>query len=212
MLRGFLAYCLVGAAHDAFQLAIDLAFGPEEALQVLHPFKVADGDATGVRQDIWHNGQAAIIEDVIGFGCGGAVGGFDNQAALDPGGIPRGQLILQGGGDQHVTGEFEQLSIGDQLGIRKASQRAVFFGVAQRTMHIDAIGVVHTSRDVADRDNFAFQFIVQQARRDAANVTEALNDDRTLFRDHAEVFHRFARNDEYAARGCLETAFTAANG
>ncbi len=29
LLRGFLAYCFVGAAHDAFQLAIDLAFGPE---------------------------------------------------------------------------------------------------------------------------------------------------------------------------------------
>src|SRR5260370_37013291 len=65
---------LVGARHDALQLAVDLLFGPEEALQVLYPFKVADGHTSGVGEDIRDDGCTAIAEGVIGIKPSGTVG------------------------------------------------------------------------------------------------------------------------------------------
>src|SRR5581483_12166907 len=38
--------------HDLFQAAVDQLLIPEEALPVLHPFKVRHRDAAGVREDI----------------------------------------------------------------------------------------------------------------------------------------------------------------
>ena len=117
LLLRLIAYCLVGAFHDVFQLAVDLLLGPEEALKVLHPFKVADGHASGVGEDVGNNGCAAIIEDAIGLWCGGAVGSLDNQVGFDAAGVPAGQLVFQRGGNQHVAGEFEQFGVGDLLGV-----------------------------------------------------------------------------------------------
>src|SRR5579884_1097544 len=58
---------LKGPIHDDLQLLGDLFHTPEEALQVLHPFKVADGDTTGIGQDIRNDHDALFKENPVGI-------------------------------------------------------------------------------------------------------------------------------------------------
>ena len=43
------------AVKDLVQPGTDLGFGPEELLQVLDPFEIADDHAPGVAQDVRHH-------------------------------------------------------------------------------------------------------------------------------------------------------------
>ena len=96
------------ADHDVLEAVVDLVLRPEEVLQVLHPLEVADGHATGVREDVGDDGDAAFLEDRVGLGGSGAVGCLDDEAGLDAVGVGMGQLAFQGGGDKDVTGHLKQ--------------------------------------------------------------------------------------------------------
>jgi hypothetical protein len=71
------------ADHDLVQAHVDLVFGPEEAAEVLHPFEVAHRHAAGVADHVGHHQHAALGQDVVGAGHGGAVGAFQHQLGLD---------------------------------------------------------------------------------------------------------------------------------
>ena len=65
-----------------FKLLVDHRFLPEVALAVLHPLEVGGGDAAGVGQNVGHDEDVLVGEDVVGGGGGGAVGAFDQDLGL----------------------------------------------------------------------------------------------------------------------------------
>src|SRR5262249_45023281 len=54
-------------AHLVGEFAPDLVAVPEQAAEVLHPLEVRDSDAAGVREDVRHDGDAALAEDLVGL-------------------------------------------------------------------------------------------------------------------------------------------------
>ena len=120
----------IGAFHNGLQAVIDLILGPEETLQVLHPLEVAHRHATGIRQDIRHNRNAAIIEDTIRIWSSRSISRLNNQASPHPWCIPPRQLILQRRGYQRIAGKLQQFSIGDWFCFRQTFQCAMLFWVS----------------------------------------------------------------------------------
>src|SRR5262249_695438 len=99
--------------EDVFQYAEefvdDFGLAPEEALQVLHAFEVADDDAARVAEDVGNDEDfRTLVEDDVGFGRGGAVGGFGEDAALDFAGVGGGELPLQRRGNKNVAREHKE--------------------------------------------------------------------------------------------------------
>ncbi len=201
----------IGALHNALQAIVNLVLGPEEALQILHPFKVADGYTASVGQNIGNNSNTSVIKDVISFGIGRAIGGLNNQARFNARGIPASQLILQSGWDQYITGKFKQFRVSHQLGIRQALQRAMLFGVAQGAMNINAVGVIDAAIEIAQTDNFAVEFVVKETGRNAANVAEALDHHRAVCGVYALILQRLACDHHHTTGSGFHTPFAAAN-
>ena len=57
VLLGHVPHAGEGFFHDAHQAFIDFGFRPEEAGEVLHPFKVADRDSACIGNDVGHDKQ-----------------------------------------------------------------------------------------------------------------------------------------------------------
>ena len=69
--------------HDLVQLAVDHVLAPVVAVQVLDPLEVADGDATGVAQDVGDHEDAAAEQDLVRLRRRRAVGGLGDDLGLD---------------------------------------------------------------------------------------------------------------------------------
>ena len=67
--------------HDFLQALVDQLLVPEEALAVLHPLEVGDGDAAGVGQDIGDHEDFLLGENLVGERRGGTVGAFAEDLA-----------------------------------------------------------------------------------------------------------------------------------
>ena len=70
-------------SHDTYKPSIDFVFAPKEAGEVLHPLKITDCYAPSVSDHIGYDQNAAIMEDVIGFGCSRSVGALNDHTSLD---------------------------------------------------------------------------------------------------------------------------------
>ena len=98
-----------------FQLLVDDGFLPEVALAVLHPLKVAGGYAAGVGQNVGHDEDALLGQDLVGHGGGGAVGALHHDARLDLVGVAAGDHVLGGRGNQNLAIGDQQLFAGHGL-------------------------------------------------------------------------------------------------
>ncbi len=87
LLAGFLGYRAIRALHQCLQAFVDLVLGPEEALEILHPFKVTHRHTARVGQDIRDDSDTSLVEDFVGCGIGWAIGGLDNQLRFDARGV-----------------------------------------------------------------------------------------------------------------------------
>ena len=76
-------------AHLVGELAPDLVAVPEQAPEILHPLEVRDRDAAGVREDVRHDGDAALAEDLVGLDRRRPVRALDDQRRLDAVGVRR---------------------------------------------------------------------------------------------------------------------------
>src|SRR5579864_3400105 len=100
---GVLHHRLEGLAHDVLQLLVDHGLLPEVALAVLHPLEVRGGDAAGVGQNVGHNENALVGENVVCRRGGRSVGAINETAGLDLVSVAAGYLVLGGGRNQHVA-------------------------------------------------------------------------------------------------------------
>ncbi len=67
--------------HQLLELLIDLGLAPEKLLNVLNPFEVRDGHATGVAEHVGDNENVAVREDRVRLGRRGPVGRFCQHPA-----------------------------------------------------------------------------------------------------------------------------------
>ena len=89
--------------HSILQPLVDDIFAPEVAHPVLNPFKIRNCDTTGVRQDVGYNENTILMQHFICSGGGWPIGPFSEHFALDSMSILRGDLILSGRRDKHIT-------------------------------------------------------------------------------------------------------------
>ena len=81
----------------------------------MHPFKVGDGNPSGVGQNIRQVILAPVIEDVISRRSCRAIGSLSNNIRLDTVGISFGNLILQRCRYQNRALQFEQFLVGEAV-------------------------------------------------------------------------------------------------
>ena len=101
--------------HDLVEADVDLVLAPEEAREVLHPLEVADGHAAGVADDVGHDQDAALAEDVVGLGQRRAVGAFEDQLGLDPPRALGRDLAFERGRDEDVAVDVPERLVVDPL-------------------------------------------------------------------------------------------------
>src|SRR5690349_2972873 len=141
-------------AHDVLQLLVDHGLLPEVSLAVLHPFEVGGGDAAGVGQNVGHNENALVGENVVCRRGGRSVGAFDENAGLDLVGIAAGDLVLGGGGNQHVAVGQHQLGGIVLFRSREAVNHAVVLAIVPQRLDINALAVVEAAADFHDANDF----------------------------------------------------------
>src|SRR5262245_49904703 len=169
------------ALHQADQAVVHLLLAPEELLEALHPLEVGDRHAAGVREDVGHDGDAALAQDRVGVEPGRAVRALDDELRLDALRVLAGDLVLHRGGDQHVARQLEQRLVADRLRAGQALQLPVLGEVAIDFDEIDAARRVHAAAHVREPDQLRAVLHGDAGRR-AADLAEALH-------HHARALH-----------------------
>ena len=137
------------------ELGEDFVFCPREALEILNPLEVTDGDAAGIAEDVGDEKDvAALLDDGVGLGGGGTVGGFSEDAAFEFGGIVLGDHALEGGGDKGVALLKEEFIGVDGLCSEESFDAFVGGEVVVEGVVVDAFGIPDRSRDIADSGDF----------------------------------------------------------
>ena len=171
-----LLHVLEGLDQDLLLLLENLSFGPEELLEVLHPFEVRDGDSASAGKDVGDQEDALVPEDLVGFGGGGGAGALDDERGRYGGGGGAGQHGAHGRGDQDVAvlGPYGG-------GIKRLAARETRHGalvpprVGEEGGHVQALGPAHRP-GLAGHGHHPRTHPIQSLRRKAAHVAEALED------------------------------------
>ena len=167
--------------HNVVEALIDLVLGPEVAHAVLHPLEVAGGDAAGVGEDVGDDEDVLVGEDVVGDGGGGAVGAFAEDAAVEAVGVPAGDDVFGGRGDEDLAGAGDQLVLVGGLGSGEAVDGAGALAMFDEGGDVDAVGVEEAAVVLRDADDGVALF-GEVLGRVGADVAEALKDDAATLR------------------------------
>src|SRR5207302_1808100 len=137
---GIAHYFIEAVLHDVLQAFVDFAFAPKEALAILYPLEVADGDAASVAQNVGDNEYSLPLQNLVGRGGGGPVGTLAENARLNAMGVLAGDLVFDRGGEQDVN-RLEEDLLGSEL---DAVSGALGDGLVLRVHRIDPGGDVET--------------------------------------------------------------------
>ena len=166
-----------GAVEDVVFAPHHLLFLPEQLLQILHPFEVADHHAAGIAEDVRDHEDLvpALVQHQVGIRRGRAVGAFGQHPAL--------QVFRDLGVDhplhrrrhQHVARQHENLRGSKCSWLEKPAMLPCC-----RACRISARDI-EPARDRAarrcDRDRDHLEAIMMQLqRRIAADIAETLDD------------------------------------
>ena len=135
---GVAHHVVEAVAQDGLQLLVHNRFFPEVPLSVLHPLKVAGGHASGVGQNVRHNEDALLRQDLVGNSGGGPVGALYNNARLHLIRIAAGDHVLCRRGDQNLAIRHQQLLAGRGLSAAESKNRIIAILVLEQLMDIDA--------------------------------------------------------------------------
>ena len=114
------------------------------------------------------------LEDLVGVGPGGAVGGLDDDLGLDGPGHGGVEDPAERGGDQDVDGHGQQLLVGAGVAPLEADDLAVDGDVLVERGDVDPLGVDDGAVGVGDGEDLA-PLLVQEAGGVAADVAVALD-------------------------------------
>ena len=100
-----------GLAHDVLEPLVDLLLAPEEPGAILHPLEVGHGHPSGVREDVGHDEDPLLVEDLVGALRRRAVRALDDDLCADVAGVASPDLVLVRGGNEDVALELEISSL-----------------------------------------------------------------------------------------------------
>src|SRR5580704_12285108 len=191
-----------GVFHDVEKALVDFTFAPEEALAVLNPLEITDGDAARVAQNVGHGEDSFGVHNGIGLPRGGAVGAFAENARLDLMRVLLGDLIFDGSGN----GDFARLK--ENVARRHFGSAAgkILERFFLRVDPVDDLGNVKTSfvieaaADIGETDDLVAR-LLHELRGERAHVAEALDDNAAAFFFYAEFGERFVAANHHAASG-----------
>ncbi len=138
---GVADHVVEAVAQDGLQLLVDDGFFPEIALAVLYPLEVAGGDAAGVGQNVGHDEDALVGQDLVGNGGGGSVCAFHDDASLDLVRVAAGNHVLGGRRNEDVAVGDDQLFAGHGLRAAESKDGSVAILVFDQLVDIDAVWI-----------------------------------------------------------------------
>ena len=128
---------------------------------------------------------------------------LDDDGGLDPVGVALVNDALDGGGDEHVAVEFEQVGVGYVIRAGESDDAGSFLQVLDDLWDVEAAWVVDAALDAADGDDPATH-LVGDPRDPATDLSESLNHDASAIHGKTHVFSRLAHDvDGATARGCV---------
>ncbi len=116
-----------GGRHLGVQSLMDQIQRPVEIVSVLDLLKVANCDAAGVAQEVGYDIGALFVQNLVGFRSGRTVGQLSTDFGFDIGRVGLSDYILQRRREEHHDVQFQQLFIGDGLGVGHVNHGAVLF-------------------------------------------------------------------------------------
>src|ERR1700693_1426925 len=150
-----------GTVHDVEEPLVDFTFAPEEALAVLNPFEVADGDAAGIAENIGHGENALGIDDGVGLPGGGAICAFAKDFGLDLMSVLFGDLIFDGGGNDDIA-RLEQNVASAHLGATTGKFLERFLlsvDPVDDFGNVETLFVVETTTNIGETDDAVTGFL-----------------------------------------------------
>src|SRR5512140_735988 len=92
-----------GSDQDILQSLLNVRGLPEKPLHILYPLEVGYDHTTGVGQDIRDDKDTLVLQDTIGLHGRRTVCSFGENSAAQLRGIAFGDLLGEGGGNQHAA-------------------------------------------------------------------------------------------------------------
>src|SRR5207248_822123 len=134
--------------HLVGKLDANLLAVPEQPAEILHPLEVGHGHATGVREDVRHDGNAAVGENRIRLERRRAIRSLDHELRVHAARVLAGDLVLASRDDEHVTWELEQPVVRDPLATVVARERTVLGRVGVQLRNVEPVRRVQAAGDV----------------------------------------------------------------
>src|SRR5579859_4679124 len=210
ILIGLLSDSGKGAIHNHFELADNLINAPEEALKVLHPFEVAYSHAPGIGQNVRNDNNTLLEENFICFRSSGTISSLSNNAGLDAVSVSRRDNSLGSGRNQDVARNFQRILHAYILGLREVNHAPLFLFVTQHIGRIKAGFVINTPTSITNGNNLT-ALVMEEARRNRASITVALNAHPRALQRHSHAFSGLASDKQHTGCGRVVTAFTSSN-
>ena len=202
---------LKGLAHGLAESFVYLFLGPEQLGQPLDPFEIRNGDAAGIGQDVRNQKHSLVGENLVSARSCRTIGSLCNNPGPDAIGVRFGNLVLQGGGEQHVAVQLQQFRVGHLIAIGKVGDAAAVAFVGGQLVHVDTGRAVYASLRVACcNDDGALLF--EQHGRNPADIAETLHRDARPLQRHAHMFQAFYDGRDTSATGRFLAPTGAAHG
>src|SRR2546425_7315304 len=117
-----------GVLENAEEFIGHFHLAPKKALQSLDPFEIGNNYAAGIAKNVRNHKHLvpALFKDEVGFGSGGTIGAFGENAALQLRGILRGDDTIDRRWNENITRQGEQFVWIDTIALIKSSQVAFF--------------------------------------------------------------------------------------
>src|SRR5438128_11227013 len=97
--------------HRILKPLVDDILPPEMSHSILYPFKIRDGDASGVCQNVGNHKDTFLMKYFVRCGRGGPIRSFGQNLALDSIRVLRSNLILGSSRNKYVTLELQELAV-----------------------------------------------------------------------------------------------------
>src|SRR5258708_7487886 len=180
--RGVAHHFIEGIIHHVEEAFVHFAFAPEEALAVLYPFEIADGDTAGVAKNVRHGEDALGIDNRVGLPGGGAVRALAENPGLHLICILLRDLVFNRGRygnlarlEEHIARAHLRSAAGEILQLFLLRVDPI-----DRLWHIEPLLVIKSAADVCQADDFVARFL-HALRGQEADVAEAVDTDSASF-------------------------------
>ena len=181
----------VAACHDMLQALIDLFLRPAQALNILRPFKIANGDTSRVGEDVRDDRDPTFVQDFVGFRIGGRIGSFDNGFRLDISRDFGSDHSAERCRDEDICRRREDLLVGnvrDPFSIIFGERTAQTREVRQRR-YLNAFRICNPARGIADGNDPGAKLMGESCDK-PADVAETLNGNVGAFQSRAAISSR----------------------